>query len=62
MKTLELKDFPILSEVALSGKIIECEKGYRSQKVEAKKFFLLINFFELNTISQELGQFLNKDN
>ena len=62
MKTLELKEFPILSEVALSGKIIECEKGYRSQKVEAKKFFLLINFFELNTISQELGQFLNKDN
>ena len=41
MKTLELKEFPILSEVALSGKIIECEKGYRSQKVEAKKFFLL---------------------
>ena len=62
MKTLELKEFPILSEVALRGKIIECEKGYRSQKVEAKKFFLLINFFELNTISQELGQFLNKDN
>ena len=62
MKTLELKEFPILSEVALSGKIIECEKGYRSQKVEAKKFFLLINFFELNTISQQLGKFLNKDN
>ena len=62
MKTLELKEFPLLSEVALSGKIIECEKGYRSQKVEAKKLFLLINFFELNTISQELGKFLDKDN
>ena len=62
LKTLELNNFPILSEVAISGNIVECEKGYRSQKIEVRKLFLLINFFELNEISKQLGQYLNKDN
>tara|TARA_B100000575_G_scaffold205923_1_gene167317 strand:+ start:322 stop:1689 length:1368 start_codon:yes stop_codon:yes gene_type:complete len=62
LKTLELNNFPILSEVALSGNIIECEKGYRSQKIRAKKLFLLVNFFELNQISEQLGAYLEKDN
>jgi len=61
MKTLELSNFQILSEVALKGKIIDCEKGYRSEKIEAKKFFLLIDFFELLTISEQLGKYLDKD-
>ena len=62
LKTLELDNFPILSEVAISGNIVECEKGYRSEKIEARKLFLLVNFFELNEISKQLGQYLNKDN
>ena len=62
LKTLELNNFPILSEVAISGNIVECEKGFRSQKIEVKKLFLLVNFFELNEISKQLGQYLNKDN
>ena len=62
LKTLELNNFPILSEVAISGNIVECEKGYRSRKIEARKLFLLVNFFELNEISKQLGQYLNKDN
>ena len=62
LKTLELNNFPILSEVSISGNIVECEKGYRSQKIEVKKLFLLVNFFELNEISKQLGQYLNKDN
>ena len=62
VKTLEIKNFPILSEVALSGKVIECEKGYRSQKIEPKKFFYLVNFFELNGyLSEQLGNYINKD-
>ena len=59
LKTLELNNFPILSEVAISGNIVECEKGYRSEKIEARKLFLLVNFFELNEISKQLGQYLN---
>ena len=62
LKTLELNNFPILSEVAIRGNIVECEKGFRSQKIEVKKLFLLVNFFELNEISKQLGQYLNKDN
>jgi len=61
MKTLELSNFQILSEVALKGKIIDCEKGYRSEKIEVKKLFLLIDFFELLTISEQLGMYLDKD-
>ena len=33
MKTLELSNFQIVSEVALSGNVVECEKGYRSEKI-----------------------------
>ncbi len=61
MKTLELTNFQILSEVALSGNIVECEKGYRSEKIKAQKLFLLVDFFELNTISLRLGNYINRD-
>ena len=61
LKTLEIANFKILSEVSLKGKIIECEKGYRSEQIEPKKFFLLVNFFELNALSEQLGNFIDKD-
>ena len=61
LKTLEVTDFKILSEVSLKGKVIECEKGYRSERIEPKKFFLLVNFFELNALSEQLGNFTGKD-
>ena len=44
LKTLEIDNFKILSEVSLTGKVIECEKGYRSEKIQPRKFYLLVNF------------------
>ena len=61
MKTLELSNFQIVSEVALSGNVVECEKGYRSEKIKAKKLFILLDFFELNTISTRLGNYISRD-
>ena len=61
MKTLELTNFQILSESALIGNIVECEKGYRSEKIKPQKLFLLVDFFELNTISSRLGNLINRD-
>ena len=61
LKTLEIDNFKILSEVSLTGKVIECEKGYRSEKIQPRKFYLLVNFFDLNVLSEELGSYINKD-
>jgi len=46
-KTLEIQEFSLLSEVELTGTIIECEMGYRSEFVSPKKMFLLLNFDKL---------------
>ena len=61
VKTLEMKEFVLLAEVALKGVIIECEKGYRSQSVEPEKFYLLLQFEILMGICRYLGEILNKD-
>ena len=61
LKTLEIDNLKILSEVSLTGKVIECEKGYRSEKIQPRKFYLLVNFFDLNVLSEELGNYINKD-
>ena len=61
LKHLEMKNFALVGEVALRGVIIECEKGYRSQFVEARKVFLLLQFETLLGICRYLGQIINKD-
>ena len=61
IKTLEMKNFVLVGEVALRGVVIECEKGYRSQFVEPKKFYLLLRFETLLGICSYLGEILNKD-
>ena len=61
VKTLEIKNFALVGEVALRGVIIECEKGYRSQFVEPEKFYLLLQFETLLGICRYLGKIINKD-
>lgn len=36
-KTIEIVDFSLLSEVELTGTIVECEMGYRSEFVTPQK-------------------------
>ena len=61
IKTLEMKNFVLVGEVALRGVVIECEKGYRSQFVEPEKFYLLLQFETLMGICRYLGEILKKD-
>ena len=60
-KTLEIQDFSLLGEVELTGTIIECELGYRSEYVTPKKMFLLLNIDKLYQITSLIGKKLNKD-
>ena len=61
-KTIEIQEFRLLSEVELTGTIIECEIGYRSEYVIPKKMFLLLNIDKLYQITSYIGKKLNKDN
>ena len=60
-KTIEIENFSLLSEVELTGTIIECELGYRSEFVTPKKMFLLLDFDRLCQIMSFLGEKLEKD-
>ena len=60
-KTLEIQEFSLLSEVELTGTIIECEMGYRSEFVSPKKMFLLLNFDKLYDVTSYIGKRLHKD-
>ena len=60
-KTLELKDFNLLAEVSLTGITIECELGYRSEYVEPKKFYLLLELDTLYSLVSYLGNIIGKD-
>jgi len=61
-KTTEIVNLNLTAEVSLTGNIIECEFGYRSQYIEPKKFFLLLDFGTLYNIVSFLGNQLDKDN
>ena len=60
-KTLELKDINLLAEVSLTGVTIECELGYRSEYVEPKKFYLLLELDTLYSLVSYLGNMIGKD-
>ena len=59
-KTLEINSFNLLSEVELTGTIIECEKGYRSEFVTPKKMFLLLDIDKLFGLINFIGKRLEK--
>jgi len=59
-KTLEINSFNLLSEVELTGTIIECEKGYRSEYVTPKKMFLLLDIDKLYGLVNFIGKRLEK--
>ena len=61
-KTTEIINLNLTAEVSLTGNIIECEFGYRSQYIEPKKFFLLLDFDTLYNLVSFLGNQLGKDN
>ena len=61
-KTTEIVNLNLTAEVSLTGNIIECEFGYRSQYIEPKKFFLLLDFGTLYNLISFLGNQLGKDN
>ena len=61
-KTTEIINLNLTAEVSLTGNIIECEFGYRSQYIEPKKFFLLLDFDTLYNLVNFLGNQLGKDN
>ncbi len=61
-KTTEIINLNLTAEVSLTGNIIECEFGYRSQYIEPKKFFLLLDFDTLYNLVNYLGNQLGKDN
>ena len=60
VSTLEINSFNLLSEVELTGTIIECEKGYRSEFVTPKKMFLLLDIDKLFGLINFIGKRLEK--
>ncbi len=52
--------FPLVSKVSLKGKIIECEKGYRSERIYPEEFMTIIDldalfkFYEERKIQERL--------
>ena len=60
-KTIEILDFSLLSEVELTGTIVECEMGYRSEFVTPQKMYLLLDIDKLYQVTSYLGKNLAKD-
>ena len=55
--------FPLVSKISLGGKIIECEKGYRSEKIYPEEFMTifdleyLISFYEEGPVQERLRKY-----
>jgi len=61
-KLLFVDDINLVADVKLSGRIIECEKGYRSEHVLPKKFYLLLDLKELVNIVMSFSRHLDVTN
>lgn len=60
-KTYEILNILLAAKVELTGMIIECEEGYRSEYIKPTKMYLLLGFNELFNISNYFASILGKD-